>query len=86
MEDSREEIFNDKAVDRRRFIKRAAVTAAWATPTIMTLTAGTAAASHNCAKAGQTCTPNGDVNAHQHPKPCCSGLTCAPSRNNYRCV
>ena len=72
-------------IDRRRFLKRAAVTAVWATPTIMTLTAGTAAASHKCSKAGQTCTPN-DGRAHGHAKPCCPGLDCAPTRNGFRCV
>ena len=77
--------FISDEVDRRRFLKRAAVTVAWATPAIMTLTAGSAAASHNCAKEGQTCTPD-EGRGHNHPKPCCPGMTCAPTRTGYRCV
>ena len=77
--------FLESNVDRRDFLKRAAITTAWATPTILTLTAGSAAASHKCSKRGQTCTPNTDEGHKGHAKPCCPGLTCVPSRTGYRC-
>lgn len=80
-------------VDRRRFLKRAGITAMWATPAIMTLTAGSAAASHRAAKLGQPCTPEeggpyGNTPGPRpgHPRYCEEGLECRPTpRHGFRC-
>ncbi len=72
---------NSKDIDRRLFLKRGA-TIAWAAPTILTLMATSAAASHGptCIHTGDqcgffdtttsTCIPPGGGEV------CCAGLTC----------
>ena len=100
MEEFNEEIVNDEgAMDRRRFLKKAAVTSMWATPVIMTLASGSAAASHRSSRLGQPCTPHpsgpyarmgGRRAGHER---FCTGegspnatLQCRPTRRGFRCV
>ena len=62
------------AIERRRFIKAAAVTA-WAVPIVLTVTPSAHAAFSPlpCAAQGEPCVPAAPVGS---PDSCCAGLTC----------
>lgn len=65
--------------NRREFLRKATVVA-WATPVVLTITAGRVGAqSLSCTGAGFVCGSNFSGTCFQFGAPCCSGLTCAPS-------
>lgn len=68
-----------RAVDRRSFIKRASITAAWGTPLILSLSAGTASAQGtSCIAQNGDCVMIGGM-------PCCPGLICQPVGQGFKC-
>lgn len=72
-------ISHDSQLERRLFLKRAAV-AAWATPVIVTMAASPAGAqTASCIPPGRPCTPDG--------LPCCHrSHRCRLTGSGYRCV
>ena len=67
-----------RAVDRRSFIKRASITAAWGTPLILSLSAGTASAQgRSCIPENGACVVGGT--------PCCTGFTCQLTNQGFKC-
>jgi len=80
----------DADVDRRAFIKRAAVIT-WSTPVILTLMAESAAASHpdECIHLEGECgTYNSSTKKCDTTGSCCSGTRCVPTlrRNGQPCI
>lgn len=82
-----------EAVDRRRFIKRAA-TVGWATPVILTMLATSAAASnHDCIATGSQCGTDNLAGGCNDVPPgsgsttnCCAGMSCVPSGDLVTCI
>jgi hypothetical protein len=73
-------LIDEDAIDRRRFIKRAALTAAWVTPVVLTVTSSAHAAT--CTAGGTSCTltVQGTLKGNC-PSGCCCCVVGTPSVN-----
>ena len=82
-----------ESIDRRRFLRRAAVTAAWAVPVVSTFSAAPAYASSHCVRLNQRCGTVVSCSGMQDSRctpgtfgSCCTGCGCRTALTGGNCA